>query len=235
MTVRKSILRSIQVSQPKTIPGNERGGTVQRPWRTSLFKEPVDGPLRLEAAGLVGDAQADLRHHGGTDKAICAYPTDHYAYWESRLHQTLPNGAFGENFSVLGHNEASVCIGDTFQIGDAIVQVTQPRSPCWKIARRWHKKLALWFQETGFTGWYLRVLKPGTVEPGHPIDLIQRPHEAWTIQRVNLIRYHPAPDPEALTFLAQCEALSENWRTRFQQTLTGNPTNDDHHRLGQTP
>ncbi len=228
-------LRSIQVGQPKEVLGAGLGGGSPRPWRTSLFKDAVEGSVSLEHDGLAGDAQADLRHHGGADKAVCVYPTEHYPYWERRLGRRLPAAAFGENFSVLGLDEGTVCVGDTFAVGEALVQVTQPRSPCWKVSRRWHEKLALWFQETGFTGWYLRVVEPGVVRAGQQLELVERPFEHWTVERLNRVRYGDAPDDGELDFLARCPALSDGWRTRFRNALAGKGRGEDQRRLHGEP
>lgn len=191
-----------------------------------MFKDRVEGPVRLGLHNLDGDAQADLRHHGGPDKAICVYPKDRYSMWSERLGIDLGAGDFGENFTVTGQDEDSVCLGDRYRIGQAVVQVTQPRSPCWKLARRWHPSLALWFQESGHTGWYLRVLQEGLVQSGQPLELLERPHDTWTILKLNLARYQDHAQRQDLEFLANCEALSSNWRNRFQRMLKGERADD---------
>lgn len=212
-------LHSIHVGRPKDISLMEGEERVGRVWRTSLFKERVHGPIYLRRLGFEGDGQADLKHHGGPDKAVCVYPMGRYAHWQERLGRELPAGAFGENLCVLGQDEDSVCLGDIFQLGGARVQATQPRSPCWKIARRWHASLALWFQSTGFTGWYCRVLELGWVHAGARVELLERSLGHWTIQRLNLIRYHDAAEPGELMALARCEVLSAGWRARFERGL----------------
>lgn len=108
--------------------------------------------------------------------------------------------------------------GDVYAVGEARVQVSQPRAPCWKLARRWkEKKLALWVQETGYTGWYLRVLETGTVEAGQPLVLEERPHPEWPIARVNDVRYQREEDPAQIAALADCAALAGGWRDRFRK------------------
>lgn len=202
-------------------------------WRTALYKERVDGPVYLDLLNLAGDAQADLVHHGGLDKAVCVYPGEHYPYWAQRLGHRLPQGAFGENFAIYGLTEATVCLGDVYTIGDAVVQVTQPRSPCYKIARRWHRSLALWFQETGYTGWYMRVLQPGLVESGQQLRLTDRGHGRWTIARLNQIRYQSGAGAtlQELQELSNCADLTTGWRARIQSLIAGEPTADDESRL----
>ena len=126
--------------------------------------------MQVTPTGIEGDGQADLVNHGGVDKAICVYPLAHYPHWQEMIGRELSPAAFGENFTVDGLTEADVCIGDTWRVGeDVLVQVSQPRQPCWKLARRWQRKtLALEVQESGKTGWYFRVLEEGTVQAGMP-------------------------------------------------------------------
>lgn len=134
-------LVSIQVGKPEHREPVE-GDTSTKPWTTAFYKQPVDGPVQVAGAGLEGDGQADLRHHGGPDKAVCVYSAEHFAYWRDDLGfgEEFGGGAFGENFTVAGLDESSVCIGDVWRIGNVELQVTQPRQPCWKLARRWRLK-----------------------------------------------------------------------------------------------
>ena len=187
---------------------------MDRPWVTSFFKDPVDGPVWLGLTNLAGDGQADLENHGGPDKAVLAYAAAHYPLWRAELGRPdLPYGAFGENFTIAGLTEATVCIGDVYAIGEARVQVSQPRQPCWKIARRWRiKDLTARVRETGRTGWYLRVLTEGYVEPGLPVTLIERPYPQWTVARATEIMHRRREAPAAAAELAACPLLSTAWR-----------------------
>ena len=189
---------------------------MDRPWTTGFFKEPVHGPLLLGMKNLEGDGQADLVHHGGPDKAVLAYSAEHYPdWWQSMNNPSLPFGAFGENFTVAGLTEADVCIGDTWQVGDeAVVQVSQPRQPCWKLARRWRMKTLAWdVQQTGRTGWYFRVLTEGRVARGMCLVLVERPHCDWTIERANRIMHMDKSNIAAALELAAIPLLAENWRS----------------------
>lgn len=137
----------------------------------------------------------------------------------------LPYGAFGENFTVVGQTEADVCIGDTWQVGsDVVLQISQPRQPCWKLARRWRiKTLALQVQQTGRTGWYFRVLQPGPVAAGMSLTLQSRPHPTWSVQRANRVMHAEKADIVAAAELAAIPLLSESWRntlTRRAKKLT---------------
>ena len=195
---------------------------MDRRWTTSFFKEPAHGPVYLGKTNLNGDGQADLIHHGGPDKAVLAYAATHYAYWRVTMNNpSLPFGAFGENFTVQGLSEAEVCIGDTWQIGDqAVVQVSQPRQPCWKLARRWRiKPLALQVQQTGRTGWYFRVLKEGVVAAGMQLVLKERPNTGWTVERANRVMHADKANIAEALELAAIPLLSENLRTTLTRRV----------------
>ena len=202
----------VRVGTPRELAAAGEPGA--RPWTTGAFKEPVDEPVWLSRTQLEGDGQADARHHGGPDKAVCVYPAAHYPAWRAEL--WLPEmeyGAFGENFTVANLVEDEVCIGDVFMVGEALVQVTQPRKPCWKLARRWAvRDLAERVQESGRTGWYLRVLREGEVAGGLPMVLLHQPFPEWSVTRANQVMHRDRCDREAAAALAQCPALSESWR-----------------------
>jgi len=215
---------SIQVGLPRTLGRPEAADPMDKVWTTGFFKEPVAGPVWLGRTNLVGDGQADLQNHGGPEKAVNVYPAEHYPYWESDLGLAgLAPGAFGENFTTIGALEAVVCVGDIFEAGEALVQVSQPRQPCWKLARRWRiKDLALRVQQTGRTGWYFRVLREGRVEAGRPLVLVDRPHPEWTVAAANEVMHHRKADMEAARALAACPALSARWReTLSRRASTG--------------
>jgi MOSC domain-containing protein YiiM len=208
------VIASIQVGLPRRCGEADSADPTERPWTTGFYKEPVVGPVRVGRGNLDGDGQADLVHHGGPDKAVCVYPADHYPYWRDALHlPTLPPGAFGENFTVEGLTEAGVCVGDIWQSGDVMLQVSQPRQPCWKLARRWRiKTLALQVQQTGRTGWYFRVLVEGTVSAGSLLTLVRRHHPEWTVERANTVMHHHKDDVRAAAELARLPLLSASWR-----------------------
>lgn len=184
-------LRSIQVGMPRAGRTDEE---EPRPWTTGIYKASVAGPIPLGRINLRGDGQADLVHHGGPDKAVCAYSADHWPYWRRVLStETLTGGGFGENFTLEGLTEADLCIGDMVAVGSTLIQVSQPRQPCWKLARRWQiLDLALQVEQTGFTGWYFRVLEEGRVEAGQILRLVERPCPEWTIAAANRVMHHDA-------------------------------------------
>lgn len=228
---------TLQVGRPRELgrPGAEE--PVDRPWSSGIFKDSVEGPLRLDLTNLEGDGQADRKHHGGPDKAVCVYPAAHYPFWRRELGLAdLPAGAFGENFTVRGLTEESVCVGDVYAVGSAVVQVSQPRQPCWKLARRWRvDDLAARVQRTGYTGWYFRVLREGEVAAGMPLRLLERAHGEWTIARANETMHHHRDDWEAARALAACPPLSASWRETLQKRAQTGENPDPEARLRGAP
>ena len=209
---------SIQVGLPQTLGVKGASSPMDRPWTTGFFKSSIEGEIWLGSTNLVGDGQADLKNHGGVEKAVLAYAAEHYPTWREGLQlPDLPYGAFGENFTVAGQTESSVCIGDVYNLGKAQIQVSQPRQPCWKLSRRWRiRDLALQVQKNGRTGWYFRVLKKGNIEPNLPLILQDRPYPQWTVKRANQIMHQEKNDRASAAELAACPLLASNW----QQTLS---------------
>jgi MOSC domain-containing protein YiiM len=209
-----ALLRSVRVGQPTQMDG-------PTPWVSAFAKNPVEGPVRLSRENLAGDRQADRRVHGGPDKAVCVYSASHYPMWRTRLGvDDCGPGWFGENFSVEGQTDADVCIGDVYRVGSALVQVSQPRGPCWKLARRWNRpELPELVKASGFSGWYLRVLEEGDVAAGQELALIDRPCPQWTVVVVNELTYArgrvAARRVTDRAVLVECPALAPNWRAEL--------------------
>lgn len=217
---------SLQVGLPQrmTSASFPDQATTPQEWITGFLKKSTNESIWLGVLNLAGDGQADLINHGGLDKAVNVYPQEHYPYWGHTIGLTnLPMGGFGENFTTQGLLEENVCIGDIFQLGDATVQISQPRQPCWKLARYWMiKDLAMRVQETGRTGWYFRVLKEGHVQTGKDLVLRERPYPHWTVSAANQVMHHMVQDRQAAQDLADCEALSSRWREKLRKrALTG--------------
>lgn len=227
LDVRAAIV-SLQVGLPRTIESGQEADPVDQVWTTGFFKEPRSGLVWLGRTNLDGDGQADLENHGGPEKAVNVYPVEHYPYWAQTTGlANLQPGGFGENFTVEGLLEGDVCIGDVFEIGESLVQISQPRQPCWKLARRWLiKDLALRVQETGRTGWYFRVLREGHVQAGNRLVLVERHHSDWTVAAANDVMHHRTDDQQAARELAGCIYLSSRWRTKLKRrALNGIPEN----------
>ena len=204
---------SIQVGKPITVGKAGAAQPMDREWTTGFFKEGINGPVVTGENGLEGDGQADLKVHGGPDKAINVYPADHFPAWSKELNLDFPNGAFGENLTTFGSLESEVCVGDIFEVNGVELQITQPREPCWKLARRWKiKDLAARVEQSGRTGWYFRVLIPGSLTAGTELRLIERPFPEWTITYANQIMHHQKSDWQLARRLSECAALSEIWK-----------------------
>ncbi|MFL6556349.1 MAG: MOSC domain-containing protein, partial [Bacillus sp. (in: firmicutes)] len=177
--------------------------------------------------------QWDLEHHGGPEKAVFAYGFENYTYWQKELGiSEITSGAMGENLVMEQINEEKISIGDTFQIGGAVLQVSQPRQPCWKPARRFKvKNLALLLQNTGRTGWYFRVLTEGFVEEGQTFTLVDRPYPQWTIQKCNQIIHAKKQNMEEMRELSQCEFLAPGMRTTLKKRIEMRETPDIRNRV----
>jgi MOSC domain-containing protein YiiM len=224
-SMKTAAIVSIQVGMPRTLPleqsgqfGSDKGASN---WRTAFFKQPVSGPVYVGRETVAGDGQADLRYHGGEDRPVLAYCAEHYPRWESELeYPSMPFGGFGENFTVTGLDETTVCLGDRYAIGPIRVEVSQPRQPCSKLARRWQNTdLPALVLKHNRGGWYLRVLQEGTVEAGMSIELEERPYPQWTIANAMAVMYHGKNDIAAMCSLAELPPLSEQWRKQFAERL----------------
>ncbi len=185
---------------------------------TGICKKPVSGSLSLRVLGFQGDGVGDTKNHGGPDKAVCVYSLDHYPFWEETLGIKLPPAAFGENLSVSNLKEEEVCIGDVFQLGTATVQITQPRQPCGTLAARYGRiGLIKFVIDSGFTGFYLRVLKEGMVELGTPLILKERDPHKISVAFANRIFHHDRENREGIESVLAIPALSESWQRSFQK------------------
>lgn len=206
---RAIVIEGLQVGAPRRAPADARGEA----WETGSFKAAVAGPLHLGRTNLAGDGQADLVNHGGADKAVCCYPAGHYPDWHRELGldpAAFPHGAFGENLTLSGLTEATVSIGDTFRVGTATVQVSQPRQPCWKLSRRWGvRDLAARVQRTSRTGWYVRVIEEGEIAAGQALTLVDRPLPEWTVAQVTAVIYDDK-DIAGAAELATCDVLADS-------------------------
>lgn len=201
-------LVAVRVGHPRTIEDDVR-------WVTAFFKDAVSGPILLRFTNLEGDRQADRRVHGGPDKAVCVYSGDHYPAWREELGRPdMGAGGFGENFTVSGQTEADVCLGDRFHVGQAVVEVSQPRGPCAKLARRWDRPdLPKRVVASGRSGWYLRVIQEGHVQAGESLTLVERPFAEWTIARVNDVTYGLRGSTlDDAQELVRCPALAHSWQ-----------------------
>jgi len=210
----RMILESLQVGQPRTVGSPDAADPLERSLTSAIWKEPVAGPVWLDTLGLHGDRQADRKHHGGPWRALLMYPADHYARWRAEWgRKDFGPGAFGENLTVSGVTEDTACLGDQFEIGEALIEITSPRAPCQTLAQRHGvKDLVKVIRQNHRHGWYLRVLRSGWVEAGQAVVLRDRPYPQWPITRVAEVKWDMANRPDEAALLAACPALIPEWR-----------------------
>ncbi|HEY2573016.1 MAG TPA: MOSC domain-containing protein [Verrucomicrobiaceae bacterium] len=221
-------LISLRIGRPRQHGIKGASDPMDKPWTSAFYREENSEPVRVLRDSLEGDAVADPRVHGGPDKAVCCYASEHYPQWQRELSPAEPVafGAFGENFTTRGLVESEVCIGDTFQVGTAIFQITQPRQPCWKLGRRWRlKQMPALVANSGRTGWYFRVMQTGAIRQGDAIELAARPHSEWTLSRANDVMEQRDDDTASLRSLAACPALSISWRDELEARLRKRQSN----------
>ena len=212
--MRVGVLQSVQVGTPHRYGSAGARDVLKRPWTTSFVRVPSTEPRWLYTTHLDGNAQADTKNHGRPDQAVLLYAAAHYPLWRAELGRPeIGPGGFGENFTVDGLTEETACIGDTYAVGDARIQVTGPRYPCWKIERRWGiAGLSARVAEAGRTGWYGRVVREGLIAPGLPIMLVERPYPQWTVALTNDVGHGRNREVETAQALAACPLLNAWWR-----------------------
>lgn len=213
-------IQAVLVGRSAPLPGGQAS--------SAIVKSPQTRRLRVEFDGLVEDEQADRKHHGGPEKALHHYPREHYPTWvkwmpEHAVHSRAfeAPGAFGENLSTTGVTEHDVCVGDVFECGSALLQVSQGRQPCWKLdLRHGRTGTARRMQELRCTGWYYRVLAPGEIAAGDHLILRERPEPQWSIERVLRALFDRSSGPAEWAAAAQIATLSPGWRATLQHRVT---------------
>ena len=208
-------LLSINVGLPREIEW--KGKLV----RTSIFKAPVPGRVRVAQLNLEGDQQSDLSVHGGVDKAVYAYPSEHYPFWRRELPgMDLPWGVFGENLTTEGLLEETLHIGDRLRVGSSEFLVTQPRMPCFKLGIRFGRPdIVKRFLQSGRSGFYFAVLQEGEVAAGDSIELLKQDEHGVTVADVVNLYRSDANNQETLRRVSELPALPNNWRDYFRKRL----------------
>ncbi len=216
--MRRVRIVSLNVGLPREVAWH--GQTVT----TGIWKEPVAGPVMARALDFDGDRQADLSVHGGPDKAVYAYPSEHYEFWRrERPDLDLPWGAFGENLTTEGLDEDAVAIGDRFRIGEAELVVTQPRLPCYKLEVRHGEGMVQRFLASRRTGFYLKVAREGLVQAGDAVERIGREPEEVRVADVTRLYAFDKGDRETMRRAVRVAALPESWRSYFAERLGSGP------------
>ena len=225
-------IQSLNVATPGLI--EYRGESVM----TGINKLPTNDALLVRRYNIDGDAQADLSVHGGVDKAVYAFPSEHYSFFQAELQQdAYPPGQFGENLTTQGLLEANVRIGDRYRVGEALFEVSQPRSPCYKFAIKMGTAEALAVMiNSARTGMYLRVLREGMIQAGDPLELEYSDSSAPSVDEVHRLYYLDRKNIEGLVRALRCERLSQEFRgefaLRYEKLSAGSATpaqvGDDH-------
>lgn len=205
---------------------------------TAMDKSIVDGSLYLSVEGLAGDDYADKKNHGGLDRALTQYPAEHYIYWQEKYGANFVDRAsekiagMGENLSSIGMTEESVCLGDRYQWGEAVIEVSQPRSPCFKLNKRWGvEKLSVDMQAISRCGWLYRVITPGKVNVEQPLELIARVDNAMSIKSVCDSYFGEPLNTEKLLALRAQTTLADSWMEKIEQRLATNTVENWNFRL----
>lgn len=208
-------LLSVNVGLPRDVAWN--GRTVH----TGVWKNPVAGACRVNRLHLEGDGQGDLAGHGGEHRAVFVYQIESYRYWQERLKRTeFRYGQFGENFTIEGLADDEVCIGDRYQVGSALFEVTQPRVTCFRVGIRMNEpRMAALLTSSGRPGFYFRVLREGAVTAGDEIVKVGEASDKMTVAQINALLYLPGHTRELLERALRIEALSRGWRGSFEALL----------------
>jgi MOSC domain-containing protein YiiM len=208
-------LISVNIGLPRVIMNNGE------PITTGIFKEPVAGRVMLRTLNLDGDRQADLSVHGGASKAAYAYPSEHYEYWKQEFPEMkLPWGMFGENFTTAGLFEIELNIGDKFEVGSAVVMVTEPRMPCYKLGIKFGRAdIVRRFLASERTGFYFAVLQEGDVGVGDQIKLVERSKHSVKTNDITQLYTRDKHNTRLLRRAIEVEALPEGWKSYFQHRL----------------
>ena len=210
-------VESIQTGQPRTMGNPSATDPLDAAWTSAIWKEPVEGRVSAGADGLSGDAQVYKKGHGGPERALLWYPFEHYLEWRTDWGtKDVGPGGFGENLTVSGLGELSVCVGDLFQVGDLRVEVSGPREPCMNLVRRFRRPDVIErVIATARSGWYVRVLNEGWLERGLPIELLDRPYPQWTIARAAQVKRERVRYPAEAALLGSCPVLLADWRIKL--------------------
>lgn len=218
-----AVLKAVLIGKVKDYGDKNSKDSINKPWKTAMFKVAQNGEVTATKLGFVGDSVADIKNHGGEQKAIFANSYQNYEKWEIFLgFKNLPFGAMGENLTIDGLNEDNVCIGDIHQIGSLIIQVSQPRKPCFKISKRWlNKNMTSEIFQTGRTGWYYRVLKNGSCKAGDDVKVLQKDIVGMSVMQLNQLFYAPDENLHLMSKLNELNSLAGNWKDDIQKRILG--------------
>ena len=215
MSITRPQIKSINIAMPAQISFS-KGESIY----SGISKLPITGKIYLDTLGLKGDGVADSKNHSGPDKALCAYCLDHFLFWEKETGKKLHPGAFGENLSITGLLETDIHIGDQFKIGEAIIECSQPRRPCHKLNKKFYlPDMVHRVQNSGFTGYYFRVVHPGWVQTETDMILVKEGSEKISIASANQLMHHDKLNYGKMEQMINKTLLSDHWKKTFKTRI----------------
>ena len=214
-------LKALLIGEVKNYGSQSATNKLNTPWSSAIFKVAQNGEIFANELGFEGDRVADTKHHGGPEKAIFANSFSNYAQWEKFLGlKNMAYGAMGENLCIDGLDESSVCVGDIHKIGSLVLQVSQPRKPCFKLSKRWgNENMATHIFETGLTGWYYRVITPGSCKAGDTIEIVEKDEVGMSILEVNRLFYAPNENLKLLEKFNALTTITNGWHDDVKRRL----------------
>lgn len=208
-------IQSVNVGSPRDVQTPDG-----RRFFSGIAKKPIVGKIYLDLNGLSGDGVGNTKVHGGSDKALCLYCVDHFSFWKEELGIELEPGAFGENLSIAGLSEADVYIGDVLRIGEVQVQCSQPRQPCRNLSSfRNEPNLVERIRQTGYSGFYMRVLQPGWISTEDSVEFVSSRSSQFSIHDVNILLYQDKKNFDMIRQVIQLDSLAQSLRNEFQRRL----------------
>ena len=216
-------LKALLIGDVKNYGSQNATDKLNLPWSSAIFKVAQNGEIFANELGFEGDSVADTKHHGGPEKAVFANSFANYAEWEKFLGlKNMAYGAMGENLCVDGLDESCVCVGDIHKIGSLVLQVSQPRKPCFKLSKRWgNENMATHIFKTGLTGWYYRVLTPGSCKAGDVIEVVESDPVHMSILEINRLFYAPSENLNLLEKFNALTTLTNGWHDDMKRRIEG--------------
>lgn len=217
------IVKALLIGKVQTYGDENAANSINKIWQSAIFKTATNDEIYADKFGFHGDEVADKKHHGGAEKAIFANSYENYPVWSEFLGlNNLPFGAMGENLTISGIHEESVYIGDVHKIGSLVLQVSQPRKPCFKLSKRWmNAGVAKEIFRSGLSGWYYRVLENGVCKAGNEVQILQRDKASMSVMEVNRLFYSPKQNMDLMDKFMSLDSLSDGWKEDLIRRIDG--------------
>ncbi|WP_211436550.1 MULTISPECIES: MOSC domain-containing protein [unclassified Campylobacter] len=217
------IVKALLIGKVQTYGDENAANSINKIWQSAIFKTATNDEIYADKFGFHGDEVADKKHHGGAEKAIFANSYENYPVWSEFLGlNNLPFGAMGENLTISGIHEESVYIGDVHKIGSLVLQVSQPRKPCFKLSKRWmNAGVAKEIFRSGLSGWYYRVLEAGACKAGDSVEMVSRDDSSMSVADVNRVFYAPKENANLIDKFMNLRCLSVGWQDDLKKRIEG--------------